>query len=117
MFFNNCRLANVSLIKFEIKHSEQVARCLNHWKNTNDFGNSRLITLLFAFVSKMVSLNNRRMTFTHDGIPMSLMQRIVEYLMALTDFDLLLFLRIHKRPSTSKGKRGHLDKMNIAKSL
>ena len=45
MFFNNCRLTNVSLAQFEIKHFELVARCLNQWKNMNSFGNNRLITL------------------------------------------------------------------------
>ena len=45
VFFNNCRLTNVSVIKFEIKHFEQVASCLNQWKNKNGFGNNHLITL------------------------------------------------------------------------
>ena len=45
MFFNNCRLTNVSLIQLEIKHFEQVASCLNQWKNRNGFGNYHLITL------------------------------------------------------------------------
>ena len=31
--------------------------------------------------------NNRRMTFAHAGILLSLMQRIDEYLVALKDFD------------------------------
>ena len=34
-FINNCCLTNMSLIQFENKHFEQVARCLNQWKNTN----------------------------------------------------------------------------------
>ena len=32
VFFINCRLTNVSLLQFEIKHFEQVARCLYQWK-------------------------------------------------------------------------------------
>ena len=44
VFFNNCRLTNVSLIQFEINHFEQVARCLKQWKNTNNFGSNRLTT-------------------------------------------------------------------------
>ena len=45
MLFYKCRLKNVSLIQFEIKHFELVARCLTNGKNTNGFGNNRLITL------------------------------------------------------------------------
>ena len=45
VFFINCRLTNVSLIQFEIKHFEEVARWLNQWKNTNGFGDHRVITL------------------------------------------------------------------------
>ena len=45
VFFNNCCLTNLSLIKSETKHFEQVARCLNQWKNMNGFGNDCLITL------------------------------------------------------------------------
>ena len=71
-FFNNCRLTNVSLIQFEIKHFEQVARCLNQRKNTNGFGNNCLINvslLTSAYVQSYFSkCNNRRMTFAHAGI-------------------------------------------------
>ena len=96
MFFNNCRLTNVSLSKFEIKHFELVARCLNKWKNTNGFGYNRLITLPGATVSLITSAfgqsyfsncNNRRMTFAHAGILLSFMQRIDENLVTLKDFD------------------------------
>ena len=44
-FLNNCRLTNVSFIQFENKHFELVARWSSLWKNTNGFGNIRLITL------------------------------------------------------------------------
>ena len=44
-FFNNCCLRNVSLIQFEIKNVELVARCLNQWKNTKGLGNNRLTSL------------------------------------------------------------------------
>ena len=60
VFFNNCRLKNVSLIQFEIKHFEQVASCLNQWKNWNGFRNNRLITLpgtaFLCLHQQMVSL-------------------------------------------------------------
>ena len=91
----------MSLIQFEIKHFEQVASCLNQWKNRKDFGNNRLIThpdAAFLCISQqMVSLifsncNNRRMTFAHAGILLSFMQRIDEYLVALKDFDYLCSL-------------------------
>ena len=96
VFFNNCCLTNVSLIQFEIKHFEQVARCLNQWKKTNAFENNRLITLQgTAFLclrqhmgqSYFLNCNNRRMTFAHGRILLSFMQRIDVYLMALKDFD------------------------------
>ena len=45
VFFNNCCLTNVSLIQLESKRFELVARCLTQWKNTNGFGNNRLISL------------------------------------------------------------------------
>ena len=48
MFFNNnyCRLTNVSLIQIEIKHFEQVARCLSQRKKKHEgFGNNLSITL------------------------------------------------------------------------
>ena len=108
VFFNNCCLMNVSLIQFEIKHFEQVARCLNQWKNTNGFGNNSFITLpvalLLCLLQQMVSLtsaygqsyfsncNNRRMTFAHAAILLSFMQRINEYLVALKDLDYSCFL-------------------------
>ena len=44
VFFNNCRLANVSLIKFEIKLLAS-SKCLNQWKSKTGFGNNRSITL------------------------------------------------------------------------
>ena len=60
VLFNNCSLKNVSLIHFEIKHFEQVARCPNQWKNMNGFGNNRLITLpgaaFLCLRQQMVSL-------------------------------------------------------------
>ena len=45
VFFINCRLTNVSLLQFEIKNFEQVARCLYQCQNTSGFGNNRLIKL------------------------------------------------------------------------
>ena len=48
VFFNNCRLTNVDLIRFENKHFDVVARCLSSWKNTKCFRNNRVIALLSA---------------------------------------------------------------------
>ena len=96
MFFNNCRLTNVSLIQFEIKHFEQVARCLNQWKNTNGFENNRLISLPGAAFLLLTSANgqsyfsncnNRRMTLAHAEKLWSFVQPIDEYLVAFKDFD------------------------------
>ena len=93
------------------------------WIYTNGFGNNRLTTLpgavFLCLRQQMVSLifsncNNRRMTFAHAWILLSFMQRIDKTLVALKDFDLFLFLGIHKWPITSKGKWGHLDKMNFS---
>ena len=94
MFFNNCRLTNVSLIQIEIKHFEQVARCL---EKTRKVYKAIIVYLhsqaqrFFAYVSKWSDLfsncNNRRMTFAHSGILLSFMQVIDEYLVTLKDFD------------------------------
>ena len=62
----------------------------------NGFGNNRLVTLpgaaFLCLRQQMVRLifsncNNIWMTFAHAGILLSFMQRIDEYLLALTDFD------------------------------
>ena len=60
-------------------------------ENTNGFGNNRLISLpgaaFLCLRQHMVSVNNRRMTFERAEILLSLMQWIVEYLVALKYFD------------------------------
>ena len=92
MFFNNCRLTNLSLIQFEIKPFEQVARCLNQWKNTNGFRNNRLITLpgagflclrqnIVSLIFQTVNTDECRLR-----ILLSFMRQIDEYLVALKDF-------------------------------
>ena len=95
VFFNNCRVTNVSLIQIEIKHFELVARCLNQWKKTKGFGNYRLITPDYTprhsvslhtsayGQSYFSNCNNEWMTFAHAGKLLSFMQQIDEYLVAL----------------------------------
>ena len=121
VFFNNCCLTNVSLIQFEINHIEQVARCLNQWKNTNGLINNRLTTLpCAAFLclrQQMVSLIFQTAITGgwHSGMPGYFCLLWVSG--GTKRFWLFLLLRIHKRQIMSKGKWRHLDKMNVAKSL
>ena len=48
VFFNNCRLTNVSLVQFENKRFKLVARCLNQCKNMKVLRNNHLVTLPVA---------------------------------------------------------------------
>ena len=88
MFFNNCHLTNVNLIKFENKHFKVVARCLTKWKTQKVL---QIIVLshyhsqrFFANVSlKFSNSNNRRITFAYVTILLSFMQLIEEYLLAI----------------------------------
>ena len=82
----------MSSIEFENKRFELVARCLNQWKNTKDFGCNRLITLPGAVFpcyrqSFFSNCNNGRKTFAHAAILLSFMQRVEDYLVARKDFD------------------------------
>ena len=68
VFFNNCRLTNVSLSQFENKHFEMVARCFTNDKTQKSFRNNRFLhsnsQRFFANVSLEFSIsNNRRVTF------------------------------------------------------
>ena len=54
-----------------------------------DYAPRRSVSLFTAAngQSYFPNCNNRRMTFAHAVIPLSFMQRIDEYLVALEDFD------------------------------
>ena len=112
MFFNKCRLSNVSLIHLEIKHFEQVASCLNQWKKGTvseisfNYTPRRSVSLLTSGngQSYFSNCNNKRMTFAHTGILLFFMQRIDECLVALKDFDYSCSLGYINGQLRQKGK-------------
>ena len=97
-FFNNLRLKYGGLFQFEYNQFYLVAIHPNSWKNTKSFGSHRLFTLSDAafFVDVSFKFSNDRCRYTaygNFGILLFLVQRVMDYLLALQDFDFLTFLK------------------------
>ena len=91
-FFNNLRLKHGSLFQFENNQFYAVAIRPNSWKNTNSFGSHRLFTLSDAafLVDVSFKFSDDRCWYTaycNFAILLFLMQRVMDYLLALQDFD------------------------------
>ena len=90
-FFNNLRLKHGGLFQFENNQCYLVAIRPNSWKNTKSFGSHPLFTLLEAgfFVDISFKFSNDCCRYTVYGnfaILLFLMQRVMDYLLALHDF-------------------------------
>ena len=103
-FFNNLRLKHGGLFQFENNQFYLVAIRPNSWKNTKSLGSHRLFTLsdaaIFCSNFPTIVVGIRHMAISQL---LFLMQRVMDYLLALQDFDFCRFFG-HKRSITSKSK-------------
>ena len=91
-FFNNLRLKHGGLFQFENNQFYLVAIRPTSLKNTISFGSHRLFTPQTQrfFVDVSFKFSNDRCNYTAYGnfaILLFLIQRVMDYLLALQDFD------------------------------
>ena len=90
-FFNNCNLANVSLIQFENKHLEVEAKHEMFRKKSFNNTPGRSVSLLTSVLNAQTALTGGDFR-TCCAILLSYMQRIGDYLMALKHFEYPCFI-------------------------